>query len=147
MTGCPGPQTVVPGESTDSFGFTPARLLAVGSQSKRVHVLLGNGDGTFGAPIVSAGGSNVIAAADFNGDGKLDLVTARAGVSVLLGNGDGTFQPPVNFHASGYPTNLIVADFNHDGKPDVATIETVHFSSFISILLNTTQFPPVAALK
>ena len=115
--------------------------VAVGSQSKQIHVLLGNGDGTFGASIASAGGSNVIAAADFNGDGKLDLVTARGDVSVLLGNGDGTFQRPVDFPVRGFPTNLTVADFNHDGKPDIATIETVHFSSFISILLNTTQFP------
>ena len=115
--------------------------VAVGSQSKQIHVLLGKGDGTFSAPIASAGGSSGIAAADFNGDGKLDLATARSGVSVLLGNGDGTFQPPANFHVHGHPDDLIVADFNHDGKPDIATIETVG-SSFISILLNTTQPPP-----
>ena len=37
-------------------------------------------------------------AADFNGDGKLDL----AGLSfIALGNGDGTFQAPVNFNV-GY---------------------------------------------
>jgi FG-GAP-like repeat len=121
--------------------------VAVGSQSKQVHVLLGNGDGTFRGPILSAGGSTVVAAADFNGDGKLDLVTARGAVSVLLGKGDGTFQPPVNFRVPGFPDNLIVADFNHDGKPDVATIETVDGSSFISILLNTTPFPAASPTK
>jgi hypothetical protein len=77
-------------------------------------------------------------AADFNGDGKLDLATARGGVSVLLGNGDGTFQKPVDFDVHGAPGDLIVADFNHDGKPDIATISA---PSTAAVLLNTTPFP------
>jgi hypothetical protein len=37
---------------------------------------------------------------DFNGDGKLDLLTANAGsqtVSVFLGKSDGTFQAPASY--------------------------------------------------
>src|SRR5262249_39405570 len=41
-----------------------------------------------------------VALGDFNGDGRLDLVTANAGTntaSVLLGNGNGTFQAAASF--------------------------------------------------
>ena len=61
-------------------------------------VLLGNGNGTFQAKTVLRHGRRAysVAVADFNGDGKSDLVTADYGsdntVSVLLGNGNGTFQ-------------------------------------------------------
>jgi hypothetical protein len=77
-----------------------------------VSVLLGNGDGTFQQQLVVQGGSPLVAA-DFNGDGKLDLF---AGGSVLLGNGDGTFL----LHAN-YPTGTAgaAADLNGDGKPDL----------------------------
>jgi len=61
-----------------------------------VSILLGNGDGTFEAALNLSGvsGAQSLAVGDFNGDGKLDLVTADSyanNVSVLLGNGDGTF--------------------------------------------------------
>jgi FG-GAP-like repeat len=60
--------------------------------------LLGNGDGTFGAPLEydSGGqGANGIAIADVNGDGHPDLLLANwlsNAAGVLLGIGDGTFE-------------------------------------------------------
>ena len=59
-----------------------------------VVVLLGNGDGTFGAPeiLTVAGYAAFAVVADFNVDGKPDLATANGeNISVLLGRGDGTF--------------------------------------------------------
>lgn len=111
-------------------------------------VLLGNGDGTFGKAKAYPSGlfPASIVAADFNGDGILDLAITnytspkRCHVSVLLGNGDGSFQKPIRFPVGLSPVQVITADFNHDGKPDIATINGGDAS--ISILLNTTQFPP-----
>ena len=91
-----------------------------------VGVILGHGDGTFGAPIYSTGpsfGMQAIAVGDFNGDGKLDLagVSLDNGLYVMLGNGDGTFQKPVSYGVGGssYFLSVAVADFNHDGKLDI----------------------------
>jgi hypothetical protein len=49
--------------------------------------------------------------ADFNSDGKADLVVANSGfdanVSVLLGNGDGTLQTSIDFAAG--PSSISLA--------------------------------------
>jgi hypothetical protein len=96
-----------------------------------VYLLLNNGDGTFKpATTLSAGPyPQSIAAADFNGDGKVDLAVANVGnseVSILLGNGDGTFQPPVAYPVDQYPVSMVVADFNGDGRPDIVTTSAVN---------------------
>ena len=100
-----------------------------------VGVLLGNGDGTFQAVVITStptplGGVRSLALADFDGDGKLDL--ALGGNFLLLGNGDGTFQTPIVLGAGG--TGIAVGDFNCDGRPDLAV-------GGISVLLNVLAFP------
>jgi hypothetical protein len=70
-----------------------------------------------------------LAAADFNGDGRLDLVVSNWGtldLGMLLGNGDGTFQPEVDHPLAedgSAPAGLVTADLNLDGKPDLV-VET-----------------------
>src|SRR5436305_1475348 len=71
----------------------------------------------------AAAGPQAVVAADFNGDGKLDLALTSGGttVSVLLGNGDGTFRPAVNFATGSGPRSIAVGDFNGDGNLDIVT--------------------------
>lgn len=91
----------------------------------------GHGDGVFDAGVtinpsnpLSGGGVTDYAAADFNRDGKLDLVgNAFWGTAhVQLGNGDGSFQVPVSYVSPGSGEgvdSVNIADFDRDGFLDV----------------------------
>ncbi len=95
-----------------------------------VSIFFGKGDGTFSSPISIAlpaaalGFPGNIAAADFNGDGHLDLVVALGGgylnapqqTAILLGNGDGTFPA---LKLGDAMEGFAIADINGDGIPDL----------------------------
>ena len=103
-----------------------------------ISVLLGNGDGSFQAEqTYASGGEDAIASAvaDFNGDGKLDVVTSNgksATLGVLLGRGDGSFQAAQTYSSGAtMPRPVAVGDFNGDGKTDIV----VAGSGFVGVLL------------
>jgi hypothetical protein len=59
--------------------------------------MLGKGNGSFNAPVSYPTGNSprMVAVADYNGDGHLDLATINYGdqtISILLGTGTGTFS-------------------------------------------------------
>jgi uncharacterized protein (TIGR03437 family) len=74
-----------------------------------------------GAALVNSN-ANAMQVADWNHDGKPDLLVAGyEGLTVLVGNGDGTFRvsqwlpaPAGNFYATA-----AIADFTGDGVPDI----------------------------
>lgn len=64
--------------------------------------------------------------ADFNGDGKTDLVVVsdinnNSKVGLYLGNGDGSFQSPVTAAVQANAGSVAIADMNGDGKLDIVT--------------------------
>ncbi len=120
-----------------------------------VYVLLGKGDGSFGAPMKIDGSLSPLglAAGDLNGDGRADLVVADAGLfspgtshqangalRVYLGNVNGTFTSvtvPAST-ATNY-TAVQLGDFNGDGKVDLVAAGIVG-TSFTSVTASVYAF-------
>lgn len=74
---------------------------------------------------------NTQVAADFNGDGKLDLAgnAGNKAASVMLNNGNGSFAPRVEFPIGFWTQDVGAGDFNGDGKADlVVTLQDPQFS-------------------
>jgi FG-GAP-like repeat len=121
----------------------------------RVSVLLGDGKGDFGHPIVFplhdlyySTDPVAMTLGDFNHDNKFDLALAyanyerggAASVLILLGNGDGTLHKGVRARTGKFNGSIQTADFNGDGIPDLVVngidcpINGGHFAC-ISVLL------------
>lgn len=96
------------------------------SLSTPPQIFLGSGKGTFGAgkplPTVSTIPLHMFAA-DFNGDGKTDVVIGNccglAVTSILFGKGNGTFEPEQLMQVAESPAQVAVADLNGDKRPDI----------------------------
>ena len=66
-----------------------------------------------------------VVAADFNGDGKMDLAFAvhLTGIYAFFGDGKGNFTDATNDLPPNFPTRrIIVADVDHDGSPDIVAL-------------------------
>jgi hypothetical protein len=83
-----------------------------------------------------------VVAADFNGDGHLDLVTANLGqhgVSLFHGNGDGTFGSPAFSYpglGDSTPFQITSGDVDGDGLRDIVVSDFAGFN-LLTVLRNT----------
>jgi hypothetical protein len=107
-------------------------LVIANHQAPFITILLGDGRSGFrpapGSPVDvhSHPHPHGVAVADFNGDGRLDVVTDSWGtnqIELLLGDGKGGLQTPGRYFATGHRPyeRLRSADFNGDGHPDIVT--------------------------
>ncbi len=122
------------GESvTDSFVVTSED----GTASETVTVTINGEDDVIilDETVYPSGGSNSVSAADFDGDGDIDLafsVPNSSAINVLLNNGSGAFAfAPANFAFS--VEGIITADVNGDSIVDIIAANT--FASSVGVLL------------
>jgi hypothetical protein len=111
-----------------------------------VAVLLGNGDGTFQAPMnfTTPPGPAGLVLGDFNGDGLLDIATINQAdytsecdcIGVLLGNGDGTFQEPpiVTYPPHSQPEALTAGYLSGSKNLDLAVALGLESSGEVQIM-------------
>jgi hypothetical protein len=99
-------------------GFQPAEKFPAGTPDGLVYGSAAT------IPVVENSAPQGVYAADFNGDGVMDLaVLGPRSVQVLLGQGGGVFTLSFVYKLPnrGEPTGFVLAaDFNHDDKMDVA---------------------------
>ncbi|CAF1468291.1 unnamed protein product [Adineta ricciae] len=98
-----------------------------------IGILIGNGDGTFGAPRIywtgDYSGPYRMVVFDFDHDNHLDLAVMLVGpskIGIFLGRGDGTFATPIMFSLGSLilPNSIAVADFNRDNQSDLCVCTT-----------------------
>jgi hypothetical protein len=83
----------------------------------------GRANGGFDPPIAYSVGAfiRVVRAADFNGDGRADLLLVPISglAAVLPGNADRTFGSPIQIAVPLSANDATLADFNGDGRTDI----------------------------
>ena len=123
----PNPDTIVCGDVDNDglpdliVGHPPAPPSTVGT----LLVYRARAQGGFAPPtsVQSVGDGFGLARGDFNGDGRLDLVTVNQStkdVSVYLARAGGGFASGHSYPLGAAPSAVTAGDWNHDGRSDLA---------------------------
>ena len=86
-------------------------------------------------------GPTSLAVADFNVDGRLDIIAADQtdnAISVLLNLGSGLFGPNFELPVGTTPVGVASADFDANGRPDAVLADKG--SNTATMILNNTNF-------
>ncbi|HEX7077057.1 MAG TPA: FG-GAP-like repeat-containing protein [Candidatus Eisenbacteria bacterium] len=123
-------------------------IAAASAASSAVLVFLGNGDGTFAAPLSASTGSfgpTSIAVGDVDRDGIPDLVAALGvginpnSIGTMHGRGDGMFDTIRPYTVGQTPYALALGDLNRDGFLDAAvTLTGTPGNRYIAVLIGST---------
>jgi len=115
----------------------PPDLVIPSLDASFLEIFPGAGDGTFGAPstVFLDSPPLSVAAADFDEDGNVDLVTANQQTSVLFGLGDGLFLPAAVYEIGHGGQWVWTGDYDDNGRADAAFLSSDGLST-INVLLN-----------
>lgn len=109
--------------AVDANGDRRNDVVVAGMTSGVVSVLLGDGAGGLGAATTFRTGfhPSSFAAADFTGDGVVDLAVAASNLAILVGDGTGGFEVPIRTvgAGAGMPIGALLADLDRDGRLDL----------------------------
>jgi len=110
------------------------------NRTSTLTILTNNGSGGFelSAAINPGVGAQYMQAADVNGDGSVDLITADtySTQTVFTNNGFGVFGVHSVLNTSNNLTSFMVADVNGDGSPDLITGDIYYNSGSYSYSLS-----------
>jgi hypothetical protein len=126
----------------DEDGNQDLAVVETSSGEGSVAIFLGDGAGHFklSATYRTGVAPSSVAAADFSGNGHLDLAVANNGgqagkgsVMVFAGTGKGTFNTPVTYKIAGSPWGIAAGDLNADHSPGLAV---TNIEGYVAVLLN-----------